>query len=114
MTEPEALSRKALGICEDPAAKCVISVVSLWEMAVKCSIGKMEIEAVPTTLPAWVAKLNARVLPLEPAHAYAVYGLPMLHRDPFDRMLIAQATVEDLVLVTNDENIHRYDVRWTW
>jgi PIN domain nuclease of toxin-antitoxin system len=43
-----------------------------------------------------------------------VYGLPMLHRDPFDRMLIAQAVAGDLTLVTHDEQIHRYAVKWIW
>ena len=114
MTDPGALSRKALRICEDPKIKRVISTASLWEMAVKCSIGKMKIGPVSSTLSEWVAKLNARVLPLEAAHAYEVYNLPLLHKDPFDRMLIAQALVEDLVLVTNDEDIHRYDIKWLW
>jgi PIN domain nuclease of toxin-antitoxin system len=114
MTEPNELSRKARRICENPAAHRVISVVSLWEFAVKCSIGSMTIRNAATTLPLWIASLDASLLPLDPAHAYAVYGLPMLHRDPFDRMLIAQAAVEDLVLVTSDKSIHRYDVRWVW
>jgi PIN domain nuclease of toxin-antitoxin system len=55
-----------------------------------------------------------QVLSLEAAHVYAVYGLPMLHKDPFDRMLIVQAIAEGLVLVTKDEDIHRYDVKWAW
>ena len=66
------------------------------------------------TLPGWVARMNMQVLPLEAAHAYAVYGLPMLHKDPFDRMLIVQAIAEGLVLVTKDEDIHRYEVKWAW
>jgi PIN domain nuclease of toxin-antitoxin system len=111
---PERLSRKVRRICENPSTLRAVSVASLWELSVKASLGAVAIREVETTLPSWVASLNARVLSVEAGHAYAVYGLPMLHRDPFDRMLIAQATVEDLVLVTNDENIHRYDVRWTW
>ena len=92
----------------------LLSVASIWEMAVKCSIGKLVIPDPLTIVPAWVELLKIQVLAFEQSHAYATYGLPMLHKDPFDRMLIAQAMVEDLVLVTNDENIHRYDVRWTW
>jgi PIN domain nuclease of toxin-antitoxin system len=114
MVEPEKLSRKARRVCENPAATRVISAASLWELSVKCSIGAMTICDAATALPAWVASLNARVLPLDAAHAYAVYALPMLHRDPFDRMLVAQAQVEGLTLVTNDENIQRYDVKWLW
>jgi PIN domain nuclease of toxin-antitoxin system len=114
MQEPNKLSRKALRVCEDPSVERVISVASLWEILVKCSIGAMRIRDVSATLPEWVARLGARVLPLEASHAYAVYSLPLLHRDPFDRMLIAQAKVEDLVIVTNDENIQRYDIKWLW
>lgn len=66
------------------------------------------------TLPGWVAGMNMQVLPLEAPHVYAVYGLPMLHKDPFDRMLIVQAIAEGLVLVTKDEDIHRYEVKWVW
>ena len=111
---PERLSRKVRRICENPSTLRVVSVASLWELSIKASLGAVAIREAETTLPAWVATLSARVLSVEAAHAYAVYGLPMLHRDPFDRMLIAQAMVEDLVLVTNDESIHRYDVRWAW
>ena len=111
---PEKLSRKARRICEQPAAPVVISVATIWELAVKCSLGQLSIPNFNVTLPEWVRMLQTRVLPLEAAHAYAVYGLPMLHRDPFDRMLIAQALAEDLTLVTGDEQIHHYPVKWTW
>jgi PIN domain nuclease of toxin-antitoxin system len=92
----------------------VVSAVTLWELVAKCSIGKLSISQVTTALPAWVSSLGAQVLPLEAAHAYAAYSLPMLHKDPFDRMLIAQAVAEGLTLVTCDENIQRYDVKWVW
>ena len=111
---PEKLSRKARRICEQTVSPLVISVASLWEIAAKCGAGKLSIPQPDVALPVWVAHMNMRVLTLNAAHAYAVYGLPMLHKDPFDRMLIAQAMVEDLVLVTSDENIHRYDVQWAW
>ena len=114
MVEPEKLSRKARRICENTGAQRVISTTSLWELAVKCSIGSMRIRDLDTTLPAWVDNLQARVLPVEAAHVYTLYGLPLVHRDPFDRMLIAQAKFENLTLVTNDENIQRYDIEWVW
>jgi PIN domain nuclease of toxin-antitoxin system len=86
----------------------------LWEIAVKCSIGKLEIADPATRLPAWIVALGARVLPIEARHAYLAYSLPLLHRDPFDRMLVAQAAAEDLVLVTSDEAIRQYPIRWLW
>ena len=114
MREPEKLSRKAHRICEDSATQRVISAAALWELAIKASIGAITIRDADVTLATWVATLEARVLPVEASHAYAMYGLPMLHKDPFDRMMVAQAKLEDLVLVTNDERVHQYDVKWIW
>jgi PIN domain nuclease of toxin-antitoxin system len=111
---PKKLSRKARRICEQTVVPLVISAASLWEIAAKCGAGKLSIPQLELTLPAWVARMNLQVLPVEAAHAYAVYGLPMLHKDPFDRILIAQAMAEDLVLVTSDEEIHRYAVKCAW
>ena len=115
MMSPRSLSVKARRICESPAAVRAVSVVSLWETLGKCSIGKLSIPNAAATVPGWVAALELSVLPVAAGHAYAMYDLPLLHRDPFDRMLIAQAIVENMVLVTSDENIHRYpSVKWVW
>lgn len=111
---PRVLSRRARRICESPGVQRVVSAVSLWELVSKCSIGKLTISELTTTLPTWVNSLGARVLPLEAAHAYAAYGLPLFHKDPFDRMLLAQAITEGLTLVTSDELIQRYAVKWVW
>ena len=92
----------------------MVSAASLWEAVAKCSIGKLSISQVTTTLPMLVESLGVRVLPLEAVHAYAAYGLPLLHKDPFDRMLIAQAVANNLTLVTSDETIQRYPVKWVW
>lgn len=113
-TAPRELSRKARRICESPAVRRLVSAASLWELATKCSIGKLSIPNAAVALPAWVISLEATVLPLEAAHAYAAYGLPLTHRDPFDRMLIAQAVADDLTLVTPDEVIQQYPVKWVW
>ena len=108
------LSRRARRICEAQGTERVVSAVSLWELVTKCSIGKLSIAQVTSTLPTLVSSLGARVLPLEASHAYAAYGLPLLHKDPFDRMLVAQAVADDLTLVTCDETIQRYNVKWVW
>jgi PIN domain nuclease of toxin-antitoxin system len=115
MKEPRKLSGKARRICESPSAQRVVSVASLWEMIAKCAIGKMSIPNAETELEAWIGHLKVRILRVEAAHAYAMYGLPLLHKDPFDRMLVAQAQAEGLVLVTPDEDIHRYpSLKWVW
>ena len=113
-TSPRELSPKARRICESPAARRMVSVASLWELIAKCSIGKLSIRNATSVLPAWLTDLNARVLPVEAAHAYVAYSLPLLHRDPFDRMLVAQAVAERMTLVTSDESIQRYSVEWIW
>jgi PIN domain nuclease of toxin-antitoxin system len=113
-SSPRFLSRRARRICESTSATRLVSAASLWELATKCSIGKLSIANAQAALPAWLLNLDARVLPIEAAHAYAAYGLPILHKDPFDRMLVAQAIAEDLTLVTSDEAIHRYAVKWVW
>ena len=111
---PGKLSRRARRICESPPKPLLVSVVSLWELIALCEAGKLEIPAVGSTLPTWLDRLNARALPLEAAHVLALYGLPLLHHDPFDRALLAQAGVELLTLVTRDEAMHRYPVKWAW
>jgi len=111
---PRALSGRARRICQSSAARRVVSAASLWEIAMKCSTGKLAIFNPTATLPVWLANLEARVLPVGEAHAYAAYGLPLIHKDPFDRMLVAQAVSEDLTVVTGDEIIQRYPVKWVW
>ncbi|MDR3701079.1 MAG: type II toxin-antitoxin system VapC family toxin [Candidatus Sulfopaludibacter sp.] len=112
---PEKLSRKARRICESPTKPLILSPVSFWELIAKCEAGKLDIPAVGTTLPLWAERLGARMLPLEAKHVLALYGLPVLHSDTFDRVLIAQALVEDLVIVTKDEDVQGYPgLHWIW
>lgn len=84
-----------------------LSPATVWEIAIKQSIGKL---TDPADLPEIVNNAGFRHLPITADHAVVAGRLPLLHRDPFDRMLIAQARCEGLTLVTHDERIHRYDV----
>jgi PIN domain nuclease of toxin-antitoxin system len=83
-----------------------ISPATIWEVAIKQSIGKLQ----PEDLPERIRNSGFRELPITSAHAIAAGRLPLIHRDPFDRMLIAQAQLEELTLVTRDTHIHKYDV----
>lgn len=84
-----------------------ISPISVWEVAIKDALGKLD---GPQDLAEEVAQSGFRRLPITFEHAIAAGRLPLLHRDPFDRMLIAQAQAENLTLVTRDAQIHRYEV----
>lgn len=89
------------------ATELAFSVVSFAEIGVKAAVGKLE---VPDDLHAHVLETGVRVLALSADHGLAVASLPLHHRDPFDRLLIAQARQEGLTLVTADTRIHAYDV----
>jgi PIN domain nuclease of toxin-antitoxin system len=84
-----------------------LSPITIWEITIKQTAGKL---GGPANLPELVRDMGFRELPVSHAHAVVAGRLPMHHRDPFDRMLIAQATVEGLTLVTRDADIHRYAV----
>jgi PIN domain nuclease of toxin-antitoxin system len=89
------------------AAELAFSVVSFAEIGVKAAIGTL---AVPADLHAHVVGSGLRVLGLSPDHGLAVASLPLHHRDPFDRLLVAQARHEGFTLVTADTRLHAYDV----
>jgi PIN domain nuclease of toxin-antitoxin system len=113
-TDPGKLSRRARRLCESQRETLLLSAASLWEIVIKCGAGGLRIADPARSLPDWLARLGARTLPVEAAHAYALYGLPPIHRDPFDRLLVAQAIAEDLPILTSDERIRQYPARCVW
>ena len=103
---PERLSREALAILQSTGNTLYVSMASLWECAIKSSIGKLEVPA-----GFWrIVSRDYEVLGIELPHIEACAALPLHHRDPFDRLLVAQARLGGLVLITRDQNIARYDV----
>jgi PIN domain nuclease of toxin-antitoxin system len=110
--EPERLSVKARRLVE--AGENVVSVASYWEVVIKTQKGLLSI----SDLAGWWRQATeltvARVLPIRPSHITALAALPTLHKDPFDRILIAQAKAERLSLVTNDTPIRTYPVQTIW
>ena len=87
-----------------------ISIVSFWEIAIKNSLGKLTLAASITDLMGDCAAYGFSILPIHASHLDQIKDLPLIHRDPFDRLLICQAQVEKLKLVTFDENIRKYNV----
>ena len=108
LQQPERLSRTVLDIFRDADTTIVVSVVILWEVAIKTAVGKLQ---APANLPDHVLSLGHEILPVDARHAWRVQTLPLHHHDPFDRVLAAQAQIEDLPLITHDRLLERYDIR---
>jgi len=98
----------------DPDRKKYVSIASAWEVAIKCSLGKLEIDGGTAEFFRILDENSFILLPIEREHVKCVQALPFVHRDPFDRLLIASAISEGLCLVTADKNIHAYDVPYVW
>lgn len=113
--EPERLGRAARDLLEDVDVDAFVSVASVWEAAIKCSLGKLSLSLpLPELVARHVVGRGFRLLPVEAHHALAVERLPWHHRDPFDRLLVAQAALEGLVLISRDEALDPYGVRRVW
>jgi PIN domain nuclease of toxin-antitoxin system len=108
LSTPERIASEAADAFRQQVTGVVVSVVSLWEIAIKRAAGRLE---APDDLPEIVRSLGHEVLPVRAAHAWSVGSLPLHHRDPFDRLLVAQAMAEGLTFVTADREIMVYDVK---
>ena len=104
------LSVTALSVCDDPANELVLSIASIWEMQIKQQTGKLSLRLPLSQLIAEQQLNGVEVLPVSQAHIFALAGLPPYHRDPFDRMLIAQAISEGVSLVSADPVFRQYPV----
>jgi len=114
MAEPDKLSLRVRELYRGPA-ELYFSVAGLWEILIKAGIGKLPLPA--PSGPYLVKKLSESkitVLPITLDHVLKVESLPPHHRDPFDRMLIAQSLVENLQLISNDPVFEKYPVKLIW
>lgn len=105
---PERLSVKARKLLENADNRLVFSAVSLWEIAIKRSLGRDDFRVEPRVLRRNLLDNGYGELAISSAHTVAAESLPPLHRDPFDRMLLAQAQVEGITLLTADAQIAQY------
>lgn len=111
----EELSDRAREIYRSPENEVFLSAVSTWEIAVKHGLGRLPLPEAPETyVPSLRQRHGIGPLPLSEEATLHLGRLPPLHRDPFDRMLVCQAIVEGLVLLTPDESITRYPIRSVW
>jgi PIN domain nuclease of toxin-antitoxin system len=106
--EPGRLPAAARALIRDPANELIFSAASLWEIAIKRQLGRNDFRVDPRLLRRGLRDNGYLELPVSSEHALAIDSLPPLHKDPFDRILIAQATVEGMVLLTVDPEVARY------
>jgi PIN domain nuclease of toxin-antitoxin system len=112
---PGDISQRAKQLLLDSANELFFSVASSWEVAIKYGIGKLSLPDRPERfIPANREKLGTELLDLDEESVFHTLRLPPIHNDPFDRMLISQAIVHGMVLVTPDDRISRYPVRTAW
>jgi PIN domain nuclease of toxin-antitoxin system len=111
LDDSPALSARAKAAIEHPDTETRVSVASLWEITIKSNLGKLDLsEPFPTLFPAQLDINGFIQLPVHLRHLYELECLPRHHRDPFDRLLIAQARTENLTLVSRDTHFASYHV----
>jgi len=114
-SDPTKLSTQARAVCEDRENAIFLSTASAWEMQIKLQLGKLSLRLSLEELIASQQKTNnIQILPVALGHVLALKDLPSPHKDPFDRLLIAQAKVEEAVLISHDPLFADYPVRVLW
>ena len=106
--QPERLSKTARKLLNDPQNELVFSAASLWEVAIKCSLGREDFRVEPRLLRRGLLDNGYIELPVTSQHAVNFDGLPPLHKDPFDRLLLSQALSEGITLLTTDSTLAGY------
>lgn len=115
ISNPIQLSRTASQITQDPNHDLSFSVISSWEITLKVSVGRLHLGQPPDLLvPAQRSLLGINFLTLKETAVFHLTKLPALHKDPFDRMLVCQAIIDDLTILTPDPLIQQYPVKTAW
>lgn len=107
-TTPERLSAQARGLIESADSELLFSAASLWEVAIKAGLGRADFQVDARLLRRGLLDNGYVELPVGSDHAVAVAALPPIHKDPFDRLLVAQAMVEGVTLLTADDRVAQY------
>ncbi len=109
------LPQRVLSACQDTRNQLFLSVVSAWEIQIKQQIGKLNMQSpLAEVIERQVQVNRLRILPVRIEHILAIEHLPLLHRDPFDRLLIAQAITETPTLISRDSFIQQYSLTTLW
>ena len=113
----ESSSKVSMSIREElksPDAAVFLSSVSLWEIAIKLNLGKIQLKSPFRKLLSDLQDTDVGILQIEPDYLLGLANLPLIHKDPFDRLIISTAVAENLTVVTADENIQKYNISWIW
>ena len=109
--DPEKLSNNIKNICSDCANELYLSMISPWEIQIKQQLGKLKFQSpLSKLINVQIEQNDLNLLPIKLKHIYALRDLPLIHKDPFDRLLIAQSHVESMKVVTMDKKIQQYSV----
>lgn len=108
------LSKPAVEALISPGNEFFVSIVSIWEMQIKVMLKKMDLGGPIADIVSEQTSNGIQILSLEFEHALNLENLPPIHKDPFDRMLISQALVEEMTIVTADKRFAEYDVKLIW
>ena len=110
----DKLSKKSKEIIENQENLKLVSIATIWEIAIKISHGKFKFDKGFKQFLDLIENNGFEIVPLTLDHALIVSTLDFIHRDPFDRLIISQALTDDLTIITKDEYIEKYDVKTTW
>jgi len=108
------LSESAIRLITNAENKCFLSIASIWEIGIKTSLGKLELRGDLAEMAGFMKAGAITLLPIELRHIQRLQTLPFHHRDPFDRLLIAQALTENLTLISRDGIFSQYSVPLHW
>jgi PIN domain nuclease of toxin-antitoxin system len=107
-TNNSTLTRESKQIIEDPLNKCYVSMASFWEIAIKNSLQRLELGADLKTIFDIIVNSGFEILPISLEHILKMATLEFFHADPFDRLIIAQAIVEEIAIVSKDQHFNKY------
>jgi PIN domain nuclease of toxin-antitoxin system len=115
MDQHDRLNARAFSAIEDRSNQILVSAATIWELGIKVGLGKLDLR---TPIGVWtaaaLADLDAEVLPITPDYVEALVSLPHHHKDPFDRMIVAQALAEGIPIVSSDAKLDSYGLRRIW
>lgn len=115
LNSPDVIPTKSRKIFNNPEHELYLSIASIWEMSIKASLGKLKFEdSLRKVIQTSIKESGLKLLSIQVDHIFYVESLPFHHKDPFDRILIAQAVTENMPIVSSDEAFDRYEVKRLW